>query len=163
MALVAWIASTVSSPLPLPPASLAGQRYTPSPATNIGTAANSAQGVSPTSIHHQAFDGTSHGSSMQLNTLSPIPSTPTPPHNSLWVIFGVKDTFEFDDIECINIESMLMNDPSFFAELRRLDSKYRWRFLRWFSPWIFTHCKFVRVCTLSYNHIAKHSVLTCVV
>ena len=159
MAIMPWLVRNLVNPsLPLFPPSSARQRYTPPPATNVGTAARSPQVVPPTTSHHQTSNNSTTSSGMQANASSSVPPTPIPPHTSLWVIFGVKDTFEFDDIESINMPSMLMNDASFFAELRRLDSKYRWPVLKWFSPWVFTHCKFVRVRMLHYDHLANQAL-----
>ncbi|CAN9412095.1 unnamed protein product [Alternaria alternata] len=80
---------------------------------------------------------------------SSAPSMSAPPTNvaSLWVVFGIRDLFEWDDIENIEIDGILMNDATFFGKLRQLDSKYRWPLLSWMSPWNFEYCKFVQVST----------------
>ncbi|GMG13312.1 unnamed protein product [Aspergillus oryzae] len=66
--------------------------------------------------------------------------------NPSWVVFGIKDMDEYDEIE--NIESSnLLNDPSFFKELKKRHAKHRWFFQRWLSPFRFRYCKFVQVNT----------------
>jgi hypothetical protein len=69
----------------------------------------------------------------------------------MWVIFGIKDAADYSEIENIKMPHLVMNDEKFFTELRRLDHKHRWTFFGWLSPWIFDHCKFVRVCILSQS------------
>lgn len=66
----------------------------------------------------------------------------------LWIVFGVKNTPDFDDIENIEMTNLL-DDPSFFQELRERHNKHRSLFRRWFSPFRFRNCRFVRVSTTS--------------
>jgi hypothetical protein len=142
--IVGWIASKLltSRPVQSPP-SAAHRRYTPSFSTNAAATTGSVQGASSNAVPSHLT-----GSNI-LPAQSSAPNTSAPPTNvaSLWVIFGIRDLFEWDDIENIEIDGMLMNDATFFDKLRRLDSKYRWPLLSWMSPWNFAYCKFVQVST----------------
>lgn len=72
---------------------------------------------------------------------STIPTSPQ--GDVLQVVFGIKDMHEFHEIENIEV-SGLLNDSLFFKELKTRYKKYRWFFLRWFSPFRFRHCNFVQ-------------------
>jgi hypothetical protein len=121
----------------------AQQRYTSSTAITTGTASAATQGIPLT--------GTLHGqNNNNINVMQAQSSgLGYPPTNlsqaSLWVVFGIKDRSGFNDIENIKMSSLSMNDVVFFKELKRIENNYRWTILGWFSPYIFTYCKFVQV------------------
>ncbi|KAK6811346.1 hypothetical protein RU639_012790 [Aspergillus parasiticus] len=72
--------------------------------------------------------------------------------NPSWVVFGIKVMDEYDEIE--NIESSnLLNDPSFFNELKKRHAKHRWFFQRWFSPFRFRYCKFVQFESINFDQV----------
>jgi hypothetical protein len=69
-----------------------------------------------------------------------------PQRKPSWVVLGVQNTPDFDEIENIEMTTLL-NDTSFFQELKIRHDKHRRLFQRWFSPFRFRYCKFVRVRT----------------
>ncbi|KAF2733226.1 hypothetical protein EJ04DRAFT_553481 [Polyplosphaeria fusca] len=131
--------------------SAAQQRYTPANATTTGTVSAVAHSIpltkpisvlnkSTSNIAQAQRGGPSH---LSTNSLS-VPS---------WVIFGIRDRFDFNDIENIKMSNLSMNDDAFFTELRRLESKYRWPVLKWVSPYIFSYCKFVQFEMLNVDRV----------
>lgn len=153
---------TIPPPLLTRPSS-ARTRFTPSTVSNVTTTTTSPQVVPSASLTQQTPNSSS-GSSSQAQTYPSNAPVPLQPYDPSWVVIGIpswallniKDQIYHDEIENIDMSSTLMNDTTFFAELRRLDDKYRWPVLKWLSPWIFTHCKFVRVC-LFYIVTVFHS------
>ncbi|KAG4429355.1 hypothetical protein IFR05_015162 [Cadophora sp. M221] len=123
------------------PPSTAQQRYTPLTAATSSPSSNSAHSSTQTTppISSRSNSGSfpqAHGGGS--GTMSTAPQEP-----SLWIVFGIKNMREFDEIENIEISS-LVNDSSFFKELRTRYDKHCWLFQRWFSPFRFRHCNFVR-------------------
>lgn len=137
-----------SKPIQTSPPSMAQQRYTPSPVNNPNPASTAGQGIRNPAISNHANNTT--GNFMQVQNSKPSQCSTNPPHVPLWVIFGVQDRSEFSNIENIEMLSPSMSDIVFFKELKRLENKHRWPFLRWLSPYIFSYCKFVRVSVLHY-------------
>lgn len=130
-----------------PPPSTARQRYTPLAARTAATSSAAAQSIPLTTTSNQSNNST--GNPIQTQSGGSIPPPKNPSLVSSWVVFGIKDRSDFNDIENIAMPMLHMNDVVFFRELKRLENKYRWPILRWFSPYIFTYCKFVQVCITS--------------
>jgi hypothetical protein len=123
-----------------PYASTAERRYTPANAAQ-GVYTDTAQGISQTtSTETSPQSGSIQHTADDKACGLPVSQYPVP----LCVIFGVKHASGMIDIENITISND-MNDPKFFAELKRLEAKYRWPVLKWLSPFIFSYCKFVQV------------------
>lgn len=107
------------------------------------TASASIPTHSSTQTRPSISPGSNGGSATQAHGGGPSTIPTAPQGDPLWVVFGIKYMHEFDDIE--NIEtSSLLNDPSFFKELKTRYNKYHWFFQRWFSPFRFRHCNFVQ-------------------
>lgn len=122
--------------------SKAQQLYTP--ATAATASASSIPMHSSTQKRPSIAPGSNNGSVTEArgSGSSTIPTSPQ--GDPLWVVFGIKDMHELHEIENIEV-SGLLNDSSFFKELKTRYKKYRWFFLRWFSPFRFRHCNFVQV------------------
>lgn len=125
--------------------STAQQRYTPTAATASPSSISvrdSTQTIPPISSgsNSDSFTQAHGGGSSTMST--------APQGAPLWVVFGIKNMHEFDEIENIEISSLL-NDPSFFKELKTRYNKHRWLFQRWVSPFRFRHCNFVQVSIIS--------------
>jgi hypothetical protein len=118
-------------------------RYTPSDTKAAETSPASAQNT-PSATSSQSGNITGNVAQAQSSGANCTPTLP--PQISAWIIFGIEDGFGFNDIENIDMSCPLMHDTTFFTELKRLDTKYRWPLLRWLSPYIFCYCKFVQVC-----------------
>jgi hypothetical protein len=122
--------------------SKAQQLYTPA---NAATARASSSLAQDSTQARPAMPPGSNSNSVtraQGGGSSTIPTVPQRDH-PLWVVFGIKDMHEFDEIENIEVTSVL-NDSSFFKELKTRYNKHRWFFQRWFSPFRFRHCNFVQ-------------------
>jgi hypothetical protein len=128
--------------------SAAQQRYTPSAATATGTAPAVSSSIPLTTMPPPQTN--INASNVTPAHASPNWASPTPSQASLWVIFGIRDRLDFNEIENIGMSSSLMNDGAFFRELNRLENKHRWPVLRWLSPYVFSHCKFVQVRIVVY-------------
>ena len=126
--------------------STAQQRYTPSTAATASPSSISAHGS--TQITPPISSGSNSGSSTQAHGGGSNTMSTAPQETSLWVVFGIKNMHEFNEIENIEISSLL-NDPSFFKELKTRYNNHRWLFQRWFSPFRFRHCNFVQVSIIS--------------
>jgi hypothetical protein len=122
--------------------STAQRRYTPRDTPTSASSSISASTSAGTELQTFSIEGNS-GNTVQANSGSSSIS-PMPKRDRLWVIFGVKDMHEFNDIENIATSSEL-NDQQFFTDLKIRFNKYRWFFQRWGSPFRFRHCKFVQV------------------
>ena len=115
------------------------QRYTPSsaaPPTTSNNPHNTTQSIPINSSEANYGMTQTSGSAPWYNSTTQQP-------NAHWVIFGIKN-YDFDKIENIETSSVL-NDPSFFPELKARHSKLVWFFRRWFSPFRFRYCQFVQV------------------
>jgi len=121
--------------------SSAQQRYTPATGATTNASSTPLHGSNQTNI--QAPAGNTTGCTQAYGG-RPCAYSVAPQGNPLCVVFGIKDSQEFDQIENIEI-SNAFNDPSFFKELKMRYKKYRWFFQRWCSPFRFRHCKFVQV------------------
>lgn len=117
-------------------------RYTPSDMTAAERSPASAQNTSSAT---SSQSGNIAGNVAQAQSSGANGKPGHPPQFSAWIIFGIEDGFGFNDIENIDMSCPLMNDITFFTELKRLETKYRWPLLRWLSPYVFCYCKFVRV------------------
>jgi hypothetical protein len=160
MLALTWIIDKLptSQPPVVAPASAAQQRYTPSSLTaNASTITTGAQSVPSNNLVAHSSTSNNNNSVQQAQSSGPVPM-PTVHNASMWVIFGIKDAADYSEIENIQTPHLIMNDEKFFTELRRLDHKYRWTSFRWLSPWIFDHCKFVRVCILSQSDFQKRII-----
>lgn len=132
--------------------STAQQRYTPATATTTRTSSIAAQVTQPTTITTTShLPNINTGNVMQTESSGPSHSPTSPSSVPLWVVFGIKDQSGFNDIENIEMSTMLNNDIAFFKELKRLENSYRWPLIRWFSPYIFSYCKFVQVRAVNYS------------
>ncbi|KAH7118925.1 hypothetical protein B0J11DRAFT_591405 [Dendryphion nanum] len=149
--LLLWTVHQCKTSWPIQPPSTARLRYTPTATTTTKTTSAVAQNTPLTTFSGQpnanSHNATQRQSSGQNNPLR------KPPPTSLWIIFGVKDLFDFHEIENIDMSAQLMNDAMFFKELKQLEKKYRWPLLRWFSPYIFTYCKFVQFETMNADRV----------
>ncbi|KAL4974912.1 hypothetical protein BDW66DRAFT_79394 [Aspergillus desertorum] len=120
--------------------SVAHQRYTPGNAPALAASPVTIPNLIVTSSPNSPGPGNSNnlvpggGSSNTCTTLQGNPN---------WVVFGIKNKDDFDEIENIEIFSN-SNDTIFFRELKRSYAKHRCRFQRWLSPFQFRHCKFVQ-------------------
>lgn len=137
-----------SRPSQPPPSSVAQQRSTQAAAETTKSVSTSEQGTQISAILSRSNNTTSNVVQSPISVPHRLPTNR--PHVTLWVIFGVQDRSEFTNIENIAMLGPLMSDAAFFKELKRLENKHRWPFLKWFSPYIFTYCKFVRVRTVHY-------------
>lgn len=142
---VAWMTRKLPNSWPIYTSTTAAQgRYTPSAAATPATSPAGAQYTTPAT---QLQSGGINSNIVQAQTQGTSPPA-SPVYTPAWVIFGIKDGFDYNEIENIGVSNLFMNDPAFFAELKRLENKYRWPLLKWVSPYIFTHCKFVQVRTM---------------
>jgi hypothetical protein len=127
---------------------MARQRYTPATAaTNSPSSATTSDSVVPNSLHNSADSSALPGGLCPGGT----DNVPNSRRASSWIVFGIRDPYEYDHIE--NIEaSSLMDDPLFFTELKKRFAKRCWFFQRWISPYRFRYCRFVQV-TIQSKHI----------
>jgi hypothetical protein len=118
-------------------------RYTPTTTTTTGTSSSLSvpQNTPPSSLTASACGNV--GSQAQ-----PSSSGSDSQEDSFWVVFGIKDMRGFNAIENIQTRVQL-RDTTFFEELKRSHGRHRWIFQRWFSPYRFRYCKFVKVSTTS--------------
>lgn len=124
--------------------STAHQRYTPGVTATSSASSETAHGSTATSSPHYSAGSSAISVEPQAGNTKAISVDRY--GNPSWVVFGIKDMDEYDEIE--NIESSnLLNDPSFFKELKKRHAKHRWFFQRWLSPFRFRYCKFVQVNT----------------
>lgn len=129
--------------------SIAHQRYTPGTTATTSTSSATAHGSTATTPLY--YSGSSGASSVRAHGGSSDTILTTRHDDPLWVVFGIKDTNEYDEIENIEV-SNLPNDSSFFKELKKRYTKHRWFFQRWFSPFRFRYCDFVQVNILSDDY-----------
>jgi hypothetical protein len=141
--LPSWIAGRFYSLWPIQTSSAAQRRYTPPIRTANRTASAAAQGIGLTPMSPAQLNNSGNTTSTQAT--GPIYVPPMLTHKWLWIIFGIKNHPDFHAIENIEMSSLLMNDATFFRELKSLESKHRWPILKWFSPYIFSYCNFVQV------------------
>ncbi|KAF1963801.1 hypothetical protein CC80DRAFT_13282 [Byssothecium circinans] len=117
--------------------SKAQQLYTP--ASMTASIASSAYTHSPTKKTPPIFSPRTNGSSgTQAQGGCPSANPVIRQRVPSWVVFGVQNTHDFDEIENIEMTSLL-DDPSFFQELKTRHNKHRWLFQRWFSPFRFRY------------------------
>ena len=133
------------------------QRYTPGTTATTSAFAATAHDSTATSLSH--YPGRCSATPVGAHTGSTDTTSISRHGDPLWVVFGIKDRYEYDEIE--NIEaSNLHNDPSLFKELKKRYAKHCWFFQRWLSPYRFRNCKFVQV-IIPFDNIG--SVLTVLV
>jgi hypothetical protein len=108
----------------------------------------SSTGTSSTSPNTSASQNIPSGSNVGNSTLpqggNTHPTSPLPLSEPYFVIFGIKDMQNYDNIENIEM-SNIDKDRAFFKELKARYKKHRHILLRIFSPFRFRHCKFVEV------------------
>lgn len=139
--------------------SLAEMLYAAGLASNPrGWYGSSSQG-SPKYLPHRAqSQGVLHGSqaSKMQSTLSKpalsnqqtvSTSIDMPSNNESFVLFGVKGTRRTLELAQINTRKC-MNDFALFRDMRQRYRELRGFLRYWFSIWRFSHCDFVKVCTL---------------
>lgn len=116
--------------------------YTPSPwgvskASASSSAPQGATNPSPANnVSNNNFPQV-HGNS----TRGPSNVVQMPPMQILFGIQGMRRSLEVEQIEICS----QMNDQIFFSELKARHQKHRWLFKRWFSPFRFRYCNFVKV------------------
>ncbi|KAF2130731.1 hypothetical protein P153DRAFT_336557 [Dothidotthia symphoricarpi CBS 119687] len=133
--------------------SKAMQRYTPPGSSSASSSTQISQNLSQIPSNTTSGNGSTKSVQVQGNSTNSTIAPPPPVSN--WVLFGVQGSRWSLELEHIGI-SNLINDPTFFSELKSRYKRHRgWtRFL--LSPFRFRFCRFVKFEKFDANRILSH-------
>ncbi|KAF2474931.1 uncharacterized protein BDR25DRAFT_113066 [Lindgomyces ingoldianus] len=131
--------------------SKASERYTPGNSLTPDSATPSAGSGRQNTA--SVPSGSSNNAPPQIQCQTPNNPPQSVPVTSAWILFGIQGNRWSLELEQITVSS-LINDPTFFQELKARYKKHRGWLRMLLSPFRFQFCRFVKVCLLKFLLIA---------